>query len=179
MTNSKFKIRKNGFTIIEILVTITIILILVGGSYSGYATIADRQKLVTAGQNMKNILRDVQSRAYNREIDCTVCNCSLDAGDISHGWVVDFSNKVFYGNCYYSPPDPTPYTETGFGLGSDISLTVSPEIWVVTFSADPPGVDEDVTVCLSKQGMAGNYYKINISRSGEITDSGGLTETCP
>jgi len=124
MANSKFKILKNGFTIIEILVTIAIILILVGGSYTGYATIADRQKLVTAGQNMKNILRDVQSRAYNREIDCTVCDCSLDAQDISHGWVVDFSNKVFYGNCYYTPPDPTPYTETAFNLGSDISLTV-------------------------------------------------------
>src|SRR3989344_870906 len=90
---------QEGFTIVEIIVAISIITILVGLSYSGYASFSQRQKLVSAGQNLKNLLRDVQSRNFNNEVDCSICICNNPNVNSLDGWVLNLDSRQFNGIC--------------------------------------------------------------------------------
>ncbi|KKS96695.1 MAG: hypothetical protein UV73_C0009G0046 [Candidatus Gottesmanbacteria bacterium GW2011_GWA2_43_14] len=165
-------VKNEGFTIIEIVVTIGIILVLLGISFSGYATVSRRQKLTTSGQNLKNMLRDVQSRAYNGEVDCSVCDCDVDSQVFFEGWLVDFNNREFFGSC-----NGNQYLLTKLGIDPEVNISANP--WVTRFSDDPPGIDEDSVICLYLDDLPGRFYGINISRSGDISDSGGIATSCP
>ena len=94
----RFQLPNYGFTIIELMVTISVVGILLGLSYAQYATFTQRQKLITAGQTLKNILRDVESRSFNGEVDCSVCNCTDPSQESSVRWFVDLDNRQFYGS---------------------------------------------------------------------------------
>src|SRR3989338_3249728 len=88
--------KHRGFTILEILITITIMSLFMGGAFVGFSNFSKKQKLTAAGENLKNILRDVESRVTTGEMDCTVCDCS--AGGVE-GWFVDFTQRKYYGQC--------------------------------------------------------------------------------
>lgn len=165
---------KNGFTLIELLISVTAVSILLGISFAGYARLDQRQRLVSTGQTVKNIIRDAQSRAVNGEIDCAVCNCSLAGSSQSTGWYVDFSTRTLYGTCA-----STTFSSKSFGISSDIAIT--PHITPATkllFRNFPPGTDQKATICLSDPNMSNTYYSVSVSTSGEVGDSGGLTGTC-
>lgn len=163
--------RYSAFTVIEIIITIGVILTLVGLSYAGYATVNQRQKLITAGQTLKNTLRDVQSRAFNGEADCNFCECNEPEGPLLDGWNVNLDDRVYYGTC-------------GNGDFSISPLQISNEINIdnnnpqIKFIANPPSVDQDTNICLYSDNLPDNYYYIEINTSGEISDSGGLVDTC-
>src|SRR3990167_8939591 len=105
---------RSGFTIIELVVTISVIGILLGLSYSQYANFTQRQKLITAGQTLKNILRDVESRSFNGEVDCSVCNCTDPIQESFGRWYMDLDNRQFYGSC-----GANEFTRTNLGLTED------------------------------------------------------------
>lgn len=166
----------SGFTIIELIVSISIILLITSLSYAGYASLNKRQEVLSSGQTMKNILRDAQSRAFNGEINCNLCDCQATGGQILTGWYVDFSAKEIYGQC-----EPLIFDRTAFGLPPEINIIIDPvTINGILFTADPPGADENVTICLSHSLLpAGFYYKINVNRAGDISDSSALISSCP
>lgn len=164
-----------GFTLIEILVVIAVILIILAFSYAGYATLNQRQRLISAGQNMKNILRDAQSRAYNSEVDCTVCDCSVSSPQILAGWYVDFTNNIYYGKCGLD----TKFNQMSFNLPSDISIVTNPAtINQLYFLHNPPSASDDVIVCLYRNSQEGIYYVIKVSKSGDIADKGTFQSLC-
>src|SRR3990167_4756721 len=88
-----------GFTIIELLIAMAVIVVFMGLSLAAYAKFNQRQILLVSGQNLKKILRDVQSRAYTSEIDCDICDCSANTIATLEGWYVDFSTSEIYGYC--------------------------------------------------------------------------------
>lgn len=55
-----------GFTIIELMVVITIIIILSGMSFAAYFTFSQKQAALNDARNMETVLRRVQSLAKNR-----------------------------------------------------------------------------------------------------------------
>ncbi len=172
MKISKF----SGYTLIEVLISVAVIFIIVSVTFAGYARLNQRQTLISAGQTMKNILRDAQSRAYTSEVDCSVCNCSVGSSINSVGWYADFSpsEQKIYGNC----GDNKDFSAKNFGLPDGISINASP-VTKILFRSRPLGVDNPVTVCLTLNYLTNNYYKITVGPSGEISDSAGLVDTCP
>lgn len=52
-----------GFTLIEMLVSVTILIVVVGGGLAGYIQFNDRQSLVTAGNRVESLMRTAQKRA--------------------------------------------------------------------------------------------------------------------
>lgn len=54
---------RTGFTLIEMLIVITITLLLVGGGIASYITFNDRQTLVAGGDRLEVLLRTAQKRA--------------------------------------------------------------------------------------------------------------------
>lgn len=164
----------HGFTLIELLVSISIISILLGISFAGYATLNQRQTLTSAGQNLKNIIRDAQSRTMNKEIDCGICDCSSGGDTKFSGWYVDFTSQKIYGKC-----DVSTFGDKGFNLSSDIAITpfVTPANQII-FNANPLSVSGKSTVCVLHNNLPGNYYVIHLNESGAMSDEGGLVPSC-
>lgn len=107
-----------GFSLIELLVSIGVILILVSISFAGYSKLTIKQNLTSAGLLMKNVIRDAQSRAFNSEIDCSKCSCSPSSGSTFVGWVLNFTTKSIYGLCGAS----TTFSNTSFTLPHGLHL---------------------------------------------------------
>ncbi len=166
-----------GFTIIELLVSMSIIFLLIGFTFAGYARFNTRQQLNSAGQTLKNTLRDIQSRAYNGEMDCSICDCSVTAGNSFKGWYVDFTAQKIYGECIAPDATQPTYTPKSFDLGAQVTIVPSP-VSKIMFRYSPPGVDLSTNVCLSLSNLADTYYLIMINQSGDITDTGGLVSSC-
>ncbi len=190
MKSSKFKVQSSkllypipytlypnsGFTLIELLISIVIITILMSVSFAGYARLNQRQTVITAGQNLKNTIRDAQSRANNSEVDCrpSKCNCAL-ASDIQfNGWYVDFSTKKIYGQC-----GATNFGDKDFGLSTEVVITpfVTP-INQLIFKNNPPSVSGKSTICISNPNLSSSFYVIRVNESGSISDDGGLVSSC-
>lgn len=54
---------KNGFTLIEMLVTITIMMVVLGGGIAAYITFNDRQKVTTSARELQQFIRSAQVKA--------------------------------------------------------------------------------------------------------------------
>ncbi|MBM3282808.1 prepilin-type N-terminal cleavage/methylation domain-containing protein [Candidatus Gottesmanbacteria bacterium] len=173
-----------GFTIIELLVSIAVIFMLMGFVFASYARLNQRQTLLAAGQTMKNILRDAQSRAYTGEMDCNYCDCPLSTLRSLNGWYVDFPNSKIYGECKNKTGlGDVQYSNKPFGLHNEVIITpyITPAAAdrVLIFRYNPVGVDKSATICLSTANLSDSYYKIIITQAGEISDTGKLESTCP
>lgn len=166
---------QSGFTIVELLITITVLSILVGVSFANYSKTNQRQLLIAAGETIKNTLRDAQSRAYTGEIDCSVCDCTAQTGSHIDGWSVDITQKTLYGQCSAGEFSSTPFT-----VDDDIVITsyTQPE-GPIFFRRYPPGAQATGTICLSHRDLPNSYYSVTISASGEISDATALSATCP
>ena len=160
------------------------IAVIAGIILAGYAKFSQRQSLVAAGQNFKNLLTDAQSRAQSSEVDCSICGgCTAAATSDFKGWYVDFENRKIYGKC----ADKT-FSEKSF---SDFNLPDESEIAITPYLTPPVGFlfnyspsrassitpSQDVTVCLQQANLDG-YYVIRISKAGIITDDNVLS-SCP
>lgn len=165
--------RRSGFTILEILITITIMSLFVGGAFVGFSSFSKKQKVVAAGETLKNTLRDVQSRVTTGEIDCSVCNCTTSGGQ-SDGWAIDLTAKEYYGECQGNQ-----YYRKSFNLSSDTVITalITPP-FRMHFRPPPASVENFGTICVSNPDLSGAYYRVRVESSGNITDSGQLDPTC-
>lgn len=161
----------NGFSLIELLVSIAVILILVGISFAGYTRLTIKQNLTSAGLTMKNVIRDTQSRAFNREVDCTLCSCDPDSGSSFAGWVLDFANMRIYGLCGSS----TFFSINSFSLPKDIVIRRTSD--TILFNAINYSINPASTICLSNSNVAGNYYIITLNSAGVIEEK--TDTTCP
>lgn len=165
-----------GFTILEILITITIMSLFMGGAFVGFSNFSKKQKLTAAGENLKNILRDVESRVTNGEMDCSVCDCT-SSGGISEGWWVDFTARAYYGMCLNKDRETVEHSRKTFELSPDI--VIAPQIAPpLHFRPSPAGVDNAGRICLSHPDLSGLYYRLDVESSGNITDTGVLDSSC-
>ncbi|MBI3379589.1 prepilin-type N-terminal cleavage/methylation domain-containing protein [Candidatus Gottesmanbacteria bacterium] len=174
------KTQKFGFTIIELLISIAIIAILLGASFAGYARLNQRQTLISAGQNLKNILRDAQNRSGNADLDCGIgnkCDCTSGADAGYKGWYADFVLQKIYSKC--GTIIPYQFGDKAFGLSSDVSLTVIPAGSPLLFKNNPPGVSSKTTICVTHNNLPATFYVIHINENGAISDEGGLVGACP
>lgn len=165
-----------AFTIIELLISISIISILIGVSFAGYAKLNQRQSLISSGQDLKNIIRDAQSRVISNEIDCTLCDCTSSGNTSYNGWSVDFTNKRIFGSCGVTP---TIFFAKSFNLSSNIIITpyITPASELI-FKNNPPNASSKGTICVSHSQLSSTYYVIRVKDTGTISDDGGLASSC-
>ncbi len=154
-----------GFTLIELLVVISIILLVAGGTVAGYSSFNNKQTLVSAGQTLKNTLRDAQSRAFTGE---KTANC---AASTLEGWIVDLTNKRYSIKC-----DSGTYAVSTFTISSQVTIVPSSTILFTSF---PKGATPQTTICLS-QSTVSEEYRIDVDVSGNIDDQGLVASAnCP
>lgn len=175
---------KQGFTLIELLVAIAVIFIIMGITYASFASLNQKQHLVSSGQTMKNTIRDAQSRAYTGEVDCSACDCNTSVTQSLKGWYVNFSDRTIYGECIAKseggPVQPTiTFSPQSFNMSSEI--TIVPHITPpasIKFINYPPAVSQKAAICLSQANLSGSFYVIRINEAGDIYDEGGLVAAC-
>lgn len=63
MRSSSSLSRSLGFSLVELMVTVTIMLALTGGGIAGYLNLRSRQNLVNAGKEVEQLLRSAQKKA--------------------------------------------------------------------------------------------------------------------
>ena len=169
-----------GFTLIELIVTTTIIIILTTIGISSYNNMNETQTLRDAGSDLKNNLRMAQNKVANGEKVCgaTACGGANDICDGDEtplaGWQVKFNTSSYdiYGLC--GADELTKFSSKTYPLGDKV--TISPaSVAKLTFKAFPTIVFDFGDICLFGFNK---YYKISVSKSGEINDS-GIVSSCP
>lgn len=60
--------KQHGFTLIELIITVAISALVVGGSIAGFVGFTDRQEVLNTAQQIQQALRTAQSKARVREV---------------------------------------------------------------------------------------------------------------
>jgi Tfp pilus assembly protein FimT len=169
--------QSSGITLIEILISLAIIFTLMGLSFAGYAGLNQRQTLVTSGQKLKSILRDVQSRAFTYETDCSIsaCNCTNDKNQSLKGWIVDFNDMKFFGECNNGKT----FSSQDFSLHEDVAITpiIDPPLKIL-FKPNPAGADKTALLCLESKNLTGKYFVVTVNTAGMVSDCGSIQNSC-
>jgi prepilin-type N-terminal cleavage/methylation domain-containing protein len=89
-----------GFTLIELMVTMAIMSVVIGGSIAGFITFQSRQQVVEVGKNVQQLVRTAQGKARVRETP-TDASCNGSAGARLQGYRITFdsSRSVIYALC--------------------------------------------------------------------------------
>jgi len=159
---------KLGFTLIEVLIVMTIIGIIFGLGMAQYSKFNRSQIVVQAAQELKNNLRFAQNKAIAGEKDCSSAECggadgicgTNDVGEKTlEGWRVNYSsgqNYQIYGSCD---------GETFRDRSIDLPSGVSPTPFSILFKPLGRGVVGATTITLSGFGET---RRVSVSATGEI-----------
>lgn len=159
-----------GFTLIELIVVVVIIITLTGLGIAGYNAFNQRQTLKAAAEEIKSNLRDAQNRALSGEKDCTVCRQGATCGDnddlVLNHWLFNITGATTYtisGNC-----GGLPFGSKSFTLATGLSF--NPTGIEIYFKPLAQGITNPSTVIITiSQSSSGHTITITVSPSGEIT----------
>lgn len=158
---SRFRNNRLGFTLIEMLVTITIMLLLVGGGLASYLQFDQRQGVITAADQVEVLLRSAQKKA---RVGDKPSGC-----DTLQGYSVDLTSGNgdinLVANCLVggAPQDITVTTE-------QLRATVTAASTVsIQFNVLAGGVTGAGTVDIQKNDLR---YQLEVTQGGEILNNG-------
>ncbi len=149
-----------GFTLIELIVTITIVLLLSGGAIVQYNAFTDNQRLKQAALTLKSNFRFAQSKAASGTKPASGCSELV-------GWDVRFSSSTSYEIQAQCTPQGSVGEITVATLPAGI--TFSPVPATITFRVLNQGVRTNPTVTLVGRLKS---YQIRVNPGGDITDLG-------
>lgn len=158
-----------GFTLIEILVAITILLILSSIGVSNFTTYNDTQSLRQTSLTLKNRLRQIQGKALAGEkpAGCTGLQ----------GWRMTFTTSTYTTEvaCTSGAVTSSRTTET-----VPVGLIFSPVPSTITFSVVTGATNLTSVQSLNlAQAGSGKQYTIGVGPRGEITDEGMRAYVAP
>ncbi|TSC53515.1 MAG: Uncharacterized protein LiPW16_372 [Microgenomates group bacterium LiPW_16] len=153
-----------GYTLIELMVVISIIGLLVGIGVAQYNEFNKNQTLKQAALTLKNNLRQTQNKALSGEKPTSGCTASLSGHKLTF---TDNRNYKIVASCGVDLD-----VLTGLTLGQNVSKSSGPNS--ILFKVLGQGAEAG-TICLLGFGKR---YKISVTVSGEIKDE-GFVGTCP
>lgn len=165
------KLYSAGFTLIELIVVVVIIITLTGLGIAGYNSFNQRQTLRQAAEEVKSNLRDAQNRALSGEKDCTICRgadltCGTNDDPVLNYWLFSITGATTYtisGSC-----GALAFGSKSFTLATGLSF--SPATLNIYFKTLAHGITNQGTVTITiTQASTGNTINITITPSGEIT----------
>lgn len=167
---------RNGFSLIELVVAITIVFLLSGIGIASYNSFNETQSLKQEALDLKNNLRLAQNKALSNEKICgqTACggdeNTCLESEPLT-GWQVKFNlaDYEIYGSC-----GSNIFSLKKYSLKSGLRFSYPAQGFILTFQALTAAVVNSSVICLNDSNKT---YKLEVKPSGEIKDY-GIT-TCP
>lgn len=165
----KFK-KPAGFTIIELLVVISIVLLTIGAGISGFINFNDRQQVQTTVKDVQELMRSAQIKARSGEgaNDCGVTN-KLKGYQVTS----DISAVILNRICVNPSTNVvTSTTERSRVTLNKVTVTRSPSN-TITFLALKGGVDlgGGVPILVTVTGQYSSAsYQFQVLTTGEITE---------
>jgi len=149
-----------GFSLIEIIVTLTLMLLLFGGAIANYTRYTDVQKLKQAALTLKNNLRMAQNKAQVGEKPPGIACTQLV------GYEVSFT-KYSYSYQAVCKPSAVGAPKTSFDLPNNVIFNPLPTKSMV-FGVLTRGVNIASTTTLTLTSGK-SKYELSIDPKGEIT----------
>lgn len=147
--------RRYGFTLVELMVTITIIGILVTVGVAGYSRFNQTQTLRTAANDLKNNLRLAQNKALSQQKP-SGCTC-LSGYQV----VISSSSYQMQAFCDLDPKIPCGPTET---FTMPTRITLSPSLTVYFYVLEGGAEPAAITV----SGFGKTPITVTVKKTGEI-----------
>jgi type II secretory pathway pseudopilin PulG len=149
-----------GFTVIELVVSISISLLVAGGIIANYNTYNTNQLLKQTALTLKNNLRLLESKAAAGEKPTTVCT-TLE------GWMITFSTNSY---TYKAKCNIEAVTdETIISLPTGVSFETLPLPNPIIFNVLARGTNLDSTISITLSGF-GKQYSLQLSPGGDMSD---------
>lgn len=171
MICAKVLLMKRGFTLIEILVSITIVALISGGALIYMNNFNMRQKLNSSQEEVVSALKLAQSYAKTRQLPLNSVESELNFVRIevsSGGFLVARANSDV-GTTFFSK----------LVNNNEIEVSTSPAViyfWAggggrLSHDIDgtPYGVGETATVLVQRKILSSDYYQIVINALGQIS----------
>ncbi len=149
-----------GFTLIELIVTVGVVLLIAGGVVANYNNYTDNQRLKQAALTLKSDLRFVQTKAFSAEKPGLGCSELV-------GYVISFTSTTYsiQSQC----------TEGLVGSISTINLPTGISFFPIpsamTFRVLTHGIANDSSVIITLTGRT-KSYRLQIDPKGDISDLG-------
>lgn len=158
-----------GFTLIEILVAVTILLIMSSIGVSNFTTYNDTQSLKQAALNVKSGLRTIQSKAFAGEKP-TGCASLI-------GWRMTFTGSTYTTEPACSGATPTA-SQTTVTLPTGITFSPTPSAIIFAVVTGATNLTAVQSLNLVQPGSS-KRYTIGVGSRGEITDEGFSAYAAP
>lgn len=150
-----------GFTLIEVVVSVSIALLVTGLIIANYNSYNDIQTLKQAALTLKNNLRFIQSKAISGEKPATGCTELL-------GWTIQFTETSYTYQPSCSDGLVDPVTTVTLPPSVKFSLPIPPS-FTMDVLARGTSLPSDTTILLT---AVDKTYQILVSTSGDINDKG-------
>ena len=171
-----FKVSKSsqaGFTLIEMIVVIGLMVLMLGGSIAGYRKFNERQTVLQGGKEFVSALRLAQKRAsVGDKPDVAGCN---GAGQKLDGYRV---SGVSAANTYFVAPwcsgAEAATAKQTYTFSGDVVLKQDVDIrfYVLSRGTDFSGAGSSVNMMMGNAETPGYTYTVQVTRSGEINETG-------
>lgn len=154
-----------GFTIIELLVVISIMLVVLGGGIAAFSVFNDKQQITTAAKDLQTMLRSAQVKARSGEGagDCT------DAGQKLSGYRVYANSLTAIDNNSVAIMERV--CDGGATLLNSSSVLTGTTVsdFDMEFISLRGGVTGAGTIIINGNA-ASNVFEFEVSEGGEITE---------
>lgn len=117
MQFSNYKSMKKGFSLLEILVVIGLMVLLMGAGVASFQASNQRQKLVQAKERVRQILLQARSNAQSGKKDCQACGApgpSYTCGQLNPGTGLAYDAPLFGWRLMFTGGSPMGYRMDGF-----------------------------------------------------------------
>lgn len=158
-----YQITSSGFSLIEMMVVITIMALVLGGGIAGYMNFNDKQTVLEATNQLKTYLGKAQSQAKTgKKISCVTpligYRVNISAGS---PYTVNIEER-----CYDGSDDGIAGTAESYPLPSGVTVSSNLDVMYKVLHGGIIGADAglDIDVAGSK------IYRFTITKSGEISE---------
>ncbi len=134
-----------GFTLIEVLVSLSILFIIITTTFVGFKSFNQNQKLNSSVDNLKNILNEAKSSSLSQAIRTTSAQCATSTKTL-------YGNKIVFTSSTYEIQEVCKdsagtlfhYSITGklTTLPSGITLSPVPSSFIFKVQAEGGGIDQ-------------------------------------
>lgn len=171
------RIVSGGFTLIEMLVAISIMLLMVGGGIASYVTFQERRLVITEGQELTDFIRLAQQKASVKQIpkQTSICNQGSETKRLV-GYRVTKTNATniyIVGLCGSSDSvySANNVTDNDYAYTLPSGFTTNPNTWQFDFfSLQGTPVVPAGSVLLRKNGTSVDFT-ITITAAGAVSGS--------
>ncbi|PIR61771.1 MAG: hypothetical protein COU66_02040 [Candidatus Pacebacteria bacterium CG10_big_fil_rev_8_21_14_0_10_44_11] len=161
---------KTGFTLIEMLVAITILLLMVGGAMAGFSNFNDRRRVEETAKQVQQLLVSAQQKAAVKETpqDCLTASKPLQGYRVSYS-----SDKYTLSAVCDTNYPPTAGTATVVAVGKDVSAQSTFFTGLNTSQIDFYSLERgtsttaDVNYTFSASGIS---YQFSVNHGGTVTN---------